>query len=353
MRNFAILCLLFATFTVGGTVVSAQESEERVIDEVVAQVNDGVITLSRVNREIKNIIESEVQQGKDRAATQKLVQEKKGELIANLINEELLVQKAKEGGMDADIEANINQRFLEIMKQNNLKTLEALYEQMRQQNVDPQEIREMWRKQATRDRVIQREVQSKEYWRPNTAEVKAFYEANKAKFSKPENVSFTELFLGFAGRDEAAVREKAKQIVTQLRGGANFDQIHKENADKPVVAPESGKTEKANVGTLNEILTAPLKATKIGGYTDPIEVKDLGMLILRVDAREAASSESAFDENAVRSALLQQNFPEAQKKFFSDLRQEAYIKISESYRPIVAPILFADERKEKTVSTKQ
>ena len=77
------------------------------------------------------------------------------------------------------------------------------------------------------------------------------------------------------------------------------------------------------------------------------------MLILRVDAREAASSESAFDENAVRSALLQQNFPEAQKKFFSDLRQEAYIKISESYRPIVAPILFADERKEKTVSTKQ
>ena len=76
MRNFAILCLLLATFTVGGIVVSAQESEERVVDEVVAQVNDGVITLSRVNREMKNIVESEVQQGKDRAATQKLVQEK-------------------------------------------------------------------------------------------------------------------------------------------------------------------------------------------------------------------------------------------------------------------------------------
>ena len=353
MRNFAILCLLFATFTFTGTFVSAQESEERVVDEVVAQVNDGVITLSRVNREMKNIVEAEVQQGKDRAATQKLVQEKKGELIANLINEELLVQRAKEAGLDADIEASINQRFLEIMKQNNLKSLEALYEQMRGQNVDPVEIRDMWRKQATRDRVIQREVQSKEYWRPNSAEVKAFYEANKAKFTKPENVSFTELFLGFAGRDEAAVREKAKQLVAQLRGGANFDQIVKDNGDKPVVSPETGKTEKANVATLNEVLRDPIKAVKIGGYSEPIEVKDLGVLILRVDGREAASSESAFDENAVRSAMLQQNFPAAQKKFYSDLRQDAYIKISDTYRPIVAPILFADERKDKTVSTKQ
>jgi len=353
MRNIAILCLLFATFIVGGTVVSAQESEERVIDEVVAQVNDGVITLSRVKREMKSIVDLEVQQGKDRSATQKLVNEKQGELIANLINEELLMQKAKEAGLDPEIEASINQRFIEIMKQNGVKTLEALYEQMRQQNVDPQEIRDMWRKQATRDRVIQREVQSKEYWRPSSAEVKQYYDSHKAKFSKPENVSFSELFLGFAGRDEAAVREKAKQFVAQIRGGANFDQLVKDNGDKPVVSPENGKTEKANIETLNEILKAPLKATKIGGFTDPIEVKDLGMLILRVDAREAASNESVFDESAVRSAMLQENFPSAQKKFFTDLRQDAYIKISETYRPTVAPILFADERKDKSVSSKQ
>jgi hypothetical protein len=69
-----------------------------------------------------------------------------------------------------------------------------------------------------------------------------------------------------------------------------------------------------------------------------------------VDAREAASNESVFDENAVRSAMLQQNFPAAQKKFFTTMREEAYIKISDTYRPIVAPILFAEERKEKAVS---
>ncbi len=350
MRNLVSFCLLFAALFLGNLAVFAQESEERVIDEVVAQVNDGVITLSRVNREKKMIIESEVQQGKKREDAQKLVNDKQGELIANLINEELLMQKAKESGLDPEIEASLNQRFLQIMQENNLKTLEALYEQMRQQNLDPQEIREMWRKQATRDRVIQREVQSKTYWEPNSAQVKAYYEANKSKFSKPETISFSELFLGFAGRDENAVREKAKQLVTQIRGGANFDQVVKDNADKPVVNEQTGKTEKAAFETLNEILKAPLKSTKVGSVTDPIEVKDMGVLILRVDARDAASSESVFDETAVRSAMLQENFPTAQKKFFAKLREEAYIKISDTYRPLVAPVLYSDERKEKTVS---
>lgn len=353
MKNFAIFSVFFLAFALTVPSASAQESEERVVDEVVAQVNEGVITLSRVKREIKAIVDSEVQQGKKREDVQKTVDEKRGELIANLINEELLVQKAKELGMDADVDNAINQRFVEIMKENNVKTLEALYEQMRGQNVDPQDIRDMWRKQIIRERVIQREVQSRAYWEPTATAVKEYFEKNKAKFTKPETVSFTELFLGYAGRpDEASVLVKAKQLVTQLRGGANFDTLAKENGDKPIVAPESGKTEKATLATLNEVIKTPLTNVKAGSVTDPIVIKDLGVLILRVDAREAASSDSHFDEQAVRSAILQERFPEAQKKFFSTLRQDAYIKISDTYRPLVAPILYAEERKEKTVSEK-
>ncbi|MCC6451993.1 MAG: hypothetical protein IT171_03825, partial [Acidobacteria bacterium] len=56
--------------------------------------------------------------------------------------------------------------------------------------------------------------------------------------------------------------------------------------------------------------------------------------------------ESTFDENAVRLAILQEKGPDAQKKFMTDLRTNAYIKINETYRPIVSPLLYADERKE-------
>lgn len=354
MKNFAIFSVFFLAFVLSIPAASAQESEERVIDEVVAQVNEGVITLSRVKREQKQIVDVEVSQGKKREEAQKLVDEKQGELIASLINEELLVQKAKELGLDSEIENAINQRFVEIMKENNVRTIEALYEEMRKQNIDPQDIRDMWRKQIVRERVIQREVQSAEYWRPNATELKAYFEKNKAKFTKPETVSFTELFLAYAGRpDEASVLAKAKELVDQIRKGGNFDEISKANADKPIVAPDTnGKTEKANADTLNDVIKAPLKGTKIGDVTEPIVIKDLGVLILRVDSREAASSESFFDENAVRAAMLQENFPEAQKKFFISLRENAYIKISDTYRPMVAPILFAEERKDKAVSEK-
>lgn len=354
MKNFAILSVFFLAFVFAIPAVSAQESEERVVDEVVAQVNDGVITLSRVKREMKSIVDAEVQQGKKREEVQKAIDEKQGELIANLINEELLVQKAKELGMDADVENAINQRFVEIMKENNVKTIEALYEQMRGQNVDPQEIREMWRKQIIRERVIQREVQSRTYWEANATQLKEYFEKNKAKFTKPETISFSELFLAYAGRpDEASVMAKAKELVAKIRGGANFDQMVKENGDKPIVAAETGKTEKASMATLVDVIKTPLAGTKVGAVTEPIVIKDLGVLILRVDAHEAASSDSFFDEQAVRTAILQERFPEAQKKFFSTLRQDAYIKISDTYRPLVAPILFADERKDsKAVSEK-
>ncbi len=94
-----------------------QETQTKVVDEVVAQVNDGVITLSRVKREMKEIVDGEVQQGKKREDAQKAVDEKQGELIANLINEELLIQRAKEMGLDNEVEASLNMRLADIMKQ--------------------------------------------------------------------------------------------------------------------------------------------------------------------------------------------------------------------------------------------
>lgn len=352
MRISAIFAVLLSVFALTSINVVAQESEERVIDQVVAQVNEGVITLSRVKREAKSIVDLEVQQGKKREEAQKMMDEKQGELIANMINEELLVQKAKELGLESEIENSINQRFVEIMKENGVKTLEALYEQMRGQNIDPAEIREMWRKQAIRDRVIQREVQSKVFWGATQTEVKDYFEKHKAQFTKPETISISELFLGYAGRDEAAVREKAKTLLAQLRSSGNWDTLVKENGDSGIVTQGAGKVENLNVNELVDTIKVPLKDVKVGGFTEPIDVKDMGIIILRVDNRVAASSESFFDENAVRSAMLRERFPEAQKKFFSTLREDAYIKISETYRPIVSPILFADERKEKTVSEK-
>jgi len=346
MRNFRLA--VFAIFVVFAMSFAAlaQETQTRVVDEVVAVVNDGVITLSRVKREKKIIVDTYVQEGKKREEAEKMVNEKEGELVANLINEELLTQKAKEMGLEKEIEDSVNQRFSDIMKQYNMKTLDSLYAEMAKQGVDPQDLRENWRKQAIRERVIYREVQMKLYWAPNGSQLKDYFEKHKAKFTKPETISLSEVFLSFAGRDEAAVREKAKQIHAQLKGGADFAKVAKEN-DPGVVTQGNGKVEKLRVSELVEKLANAVKGLKVGDIAEPFEADQIGMVILRIDEREQASSESMFDENAVRLAMMGESMPDAQKKFLAHLREDALIKIGDSYRPLVAPILFADERKEK------
>ncbi len=340
--------VIFSVFVSTAVSVSAysQETQTKVVDEVVAQVNDGVITLSRIKREIKEIVDSEVQQGKKREDAQKAVDEKQGELIANLINEELLIQKAKEAGLDNEIEANLNERLRDIMKQYNMKTVEALYAEMEKNGIDPQELKDTWRKQATRDKVIQKEIQAKVYFGFNGKELKDYYEKHKDKFTKPETVSISEIFLGFAGRDEAAIREKAKQIYAQLKAKGDFDKLAKEN-DPGLVTQGAGKLENLKVADLTEKLAVAIKGLKTGDFSQPFEAEQLGLVILRIDSRELASNQSVFDENAVRLAMMGERLPDEQKKFMTKLREDAYIKISDTYRPIVSPILFADERKEK------
>jgi len=326
--------------------VSAQESELKVVDEVVAQVNDGVITLSRVKREMEIVIDSLVAEGKTREQATTETQSKQGELIAGIINEELLLQKGKELGVEADADAAVNQRFVEIMRQQNIKSLDTLYTEMEKQGLDPRAVRENWRRQIIKDLVMRREVDARVYWGWKSAEIKAYYEKNKARFTKPETLVLSEIFLSFAGRDEDAVRDKAKMLVKQLREGADFAKTAIENSDRQDV-----KDTKGSVGTItvpelqriNEKFVAPLAATKVGGISEPVETIE-GIEIFRVDDRKAASSEAVFEESEIRNAMTVEAIPEKRKEYLTSLRGESYIKVNDNYRPIVSPILSAEAK---------
>src|SRR5690606_30844338 len=197
---FGIICAALLMFT--NTSLFAQESEMKVVDEVVAVVNEDVITLSAIRRESKQIVDANVMEGKTREEAQKEIDEKQGELIANLINQELLEQKAAELGLDKEADAAVNRRFVQIMQQYGLKTTDELYEEMRKQGVDPTTIRANWKSQEVKNLVISQEVQSKIYWGLTEKELKDYFEAHKDKFMPPEKVSLSEMFLSFAGRDQ-------------------------------------------------------------------------------------------------------------------------------------------------------
>ncbi|MEO6588059.1 MAG: peptidylprolyl isomerase [Pyrinomonadaceae bacterium] len=347
MKNINSVIFLSVVIFLSSVAVFAQETQTVVIDEVVAQVNDSVITLSQIKREENNAISSLIQEGKTKEEAQKLISEKKGELIANLINEQLLMQKGKEYSAESDVEARVNQQFLGKMKELKLNALEELYEAMRKGGVEPEEIRTFYRGQILRDMVFEREVDGKIFWGLSSKELKDYFEKNKSKFTKPETYSISEIFLGFAGRELPEVRQKAKDIVAQLKGGADFEKIVTDNSDNQEKATSKGKLGTFTIDQLKQIgeeFVKALEPVKNGGYSNPVEVVE-GIHIFRVDDHQKASSDSFFDEKAVRQAIAVERIPEGRKKFMTELRQDAYIKINDTYRPIVSPVLYADDRK--------
>src|SRR5258708_23143901 len=107
-----IATLLLTAFVVSPSLAHAQEGEPVVVDEVIAQVNDGVVTLSQLKRETKERVDTLKQGGMTDQQANAEVQKHKFELIAILINEQLLLQKGKELDLTEKVEAEVNRRML-------------------------------------------------------------------------------------------------------------------------------------------------------------------------------------------------------------------------------------------------
>src|SRR3989442_10468862 len=135
---------LTGAFLVSASIARAQEGEPVVVDEVIAQVNDGVVTLSQLKRELKERVETLKQNGMTESQANAEVEKHRAEMIALLINEQLLVQKGKELDLTQKIEDEVNKRMLQIAKEQNLN-MQQLEAAMQAQGIVPAEIRQTMR----------------------------------------------------------------------------------------------------------------------------------------------------------------------------------------------------------------
>lgn len=342
---FTRLLLLFIAVFLFNFAAFAQDSEPVVVDEVIAQVNEGVITLSRVKREIKNATDALVQQGgKTPEQAQTEMDSKRNEIIASLINEELLLQQGKEMGLEQDVEAEVNARFVSIMKEQKLTSLEDLYKQMRQQGLEPDEVKATLRKEMTKQMVLNRDVDARVYYGITEKEARAYFEQHKDKFKKPETVKLSEIFLNFAGRDENQVKAEAAEIVKKARSGTDFTSLVAQYSERTESKNNKGSVGTFDVNNLSETIAAAVKNVKAGQVADPLRL-DEGITILRVDERSADSATPTYDERRVREAITNERASAERKKYMTKLREEGYIKISETYRTAVSQVLNKDQTK--------
>ena len=321
----------------------AQEGELQVIDEVIAQINDDVITLSMLKRESRERIESLKQGGMTEQQASEEVNKRQAELIATLINEQLLLQKGKELELANDVEAEVNRRMLEVAKEQGINSIEKLDAAMRESGVDPALTRQTLRTEIMKQMVVQQEVDRKIFFGLTADELKKYFQANQDKFRKPENVTLSEIFLSSAGKNEAEVKARALELVRQLRAGADFGALATANSEREINGVRTAPQNKGKVGVfelpnLREDIAAAVKSVPAGGVSEPLRSND-GYQILRVDERVPGSATAVYNENKVREAMTIERTPKGRDDYLQTLRDDAYIKIAANYRAAVAPIL--------------
>ena len=333
---FVILALMpAATF--------AQEGELQVVDEVIAQINDDVITLSMLKRETKERIEALKQGGASEQEANAEVVKRQPELIATLVNEALLLQKGKELDLSNDVEAEVNRRMLDVAKEQGITSIEKLEAAMRESGVDPVATRQTLRTELMKQAVIQQEVDRKVFFGWTMDELKKYFQEHQDKFRKPENVTISEIYLSAAGKNEAEVKARALELVRQLRAGADFAKVAGANSEREQngvrIAPQSGgKVGTFEVPNLRAEIADAVKSVPVGGISEPLRLSD-GYQVFRVDERTAASSTATFNENQVREAMTMEGGTKAREDYLQSLRDESYIKISDNYAAAVYPIL--------------
>ncbi len=335
------LTLLFAACAL---LLPASSPADSVVEEIVARVNNDIITRSEYIRS-RDQLKQEIQQ-QEPADADRAFADKQRDVLRDLIDQELLLEKGKDLGITGDTE--LIKRLNEMRKQMNLETMEDLEKAAQAQGASFEEFKQNLRNQIITQRVIGQEVGSK--LSMNKDEEKKFYDEHKDELEHPEQVRLSEILVAPkppvkpAGPDgkspaptdaenEAALavaKAKADDVLEQLHKGGVFADLAKKDSDGPS-AKDGGDLSYFKRGTLAKELEDKVFALKAGDITDVIRTKQ-GYVILQVTEHQMAGIPTMKEvEPKIQDALYMQKLQPALRAYLTMLREQAFIDVKAGY----------------------
>jgi peptidyl-prolyl cis-trans isomerase SurA len=303
---------------------------DTVIEEIIARVNNDIITRSELQHSKEEVRQELRQQFGDKADA--MLSQRDKDVLRDLIDQQLLLQKAKDKGITADTE--LIKRLDEMRKQMNLSSMDELEKAAKEQGVSFEDFKQNLKNQIQTQLVIRNEVQPK--IQVTKEEEKKYYEEHQKDFEHPERVRLSEILVSTEKLEPgdqagvAAAQQKAQQLLEQVRGGTAFDEVAKKNSDGPTAA-QGGDLGYFKRGTLARELEDKTFAMKSGEITDVVRTKQ-GFLILKVTDHEQAGVPLLKDvEPQISEQLYYQKLQPALREYLTKLREDAYIDIKPGY----------------------
>jgi peptidyl-prolyl cis-trans isomerase SurA len=320
-------------------VCAAAWGADSVIEEIIVRVNNAIITRSELIKSREQTLqEIHDKIGTGPAADEEIKKHDK-DLLRDMIDQQLLVQKGQDLGVTGDTE--LIKRLDEIRKSMNLDSMEALQKAAEAQGISYEDFKQNLKNQIVTQQVIQREVGSHVQITPD--EIKKFYDEHQQEFTRPETIRLNEILVSTqqpsvdknnpAQADAPTLetaQQKAEAALAEIKKGEKFEDVAKKYSEGPS-AQQGGDLGEFKRGTMSKELEDRTFAMKQGEVTDVIRTKQ-GFVILKVTEHSQAGVPplKAVEPN-IQEALYYQKLQPALREYLTKLREQAYIDIKPGF----------------------
>ncbi len=331
LRTFAASVL--STMLIAGNAQARAQANEpaspyggAVAEDIIARVNDQIITQSDYNRALSELD----QEGREHGESMQAISTAHKDLLRNLIDQQLWLAKGKELNITGETE--LVKRLDEIRKQYNLETIEDLEKAAREQGVSFEDFKANIRNQIITQEVMRQEVG--EHIQMTPGEIERYYEEHKQDYAQPESMRLSEILIATGSGDDpakvAAAKAKADDIEARLHAGGDFAQLARSFSDGPT-ASEGGELGQYKRGQLGKLLEDKTFDLQSGQYTDPILTRQ-GYIILKVVEHTPGGPRPFKEvEQDVEEAYYMGRMEPAIRDYLNKMRNEAFIQVKQGY----------------------
>jgi peptidyl-prolyl cis-trans isomerase SurA len=305
----------------------------KVVEEIVARVNNEVITRSEFEHSKITAEEDAKSDCQNRCTPEQLktlIEDDQKNALRNLIDQSLLVQRAKDMGVS--VEPEVIKQLDQIRIENKLQSMEALEQAVSGEGLNWEDFKNNIRNGLLTKKVISSEVGS--HINISKDEIQKYYDEHKAEFMRPEQVALRSIEVNTAGKDEADVaelRKKAETARKRIMDGEDFGEIAKRYSDGST-AKQGGYLGEYKRGELSKELEDTVFKMKRNDLTEVMETKQ-GFLIIQVLEHYDEGEQSLSKvENEIEGKLYNQRMEPALREYLKTLREESYVVIKPGYQ---------------------
>ncbi|OGT40912.1 MAG: hypothetical protein A3F12_06040 [Gammaproteobacteria bacterium RIFCSPHIGHO2_12_FULL_38_14] len=294
------------------------KTQEQPLDQLIATVNDDVITKSELNRAMM-MAKAQFEQAQGNPPQDK---ELKKQVLDQLINKKLELQAAKQANIKTT-DQELNQAIAQIAKQNNISVNEV-YQRVNQEGMTKLEYRRELRDQLTMQKLQQEEIIKRIVITPQ--EVATFLKNNKTiqDTSRASQYHLQDILIPVTDnatpQQISAAQDEANTIVQQFKKGQSFNDFVK-------AAPNNVKIDDLGMRSTSEIpslFVEPASRLNSNEVTAPIKAGN-GFHVLFLVEKNTTNTPITITKKEAESLVLQKKFEESMKVWMSKLRSQAFI----------------------------